>query len=539
MIKLTPIEHELIYQHSGLPDEEKRRWHGLIEKIESTGKRVEIARQLHAILEKDFKDAIKGIANKKEPFKRISTLFTLASVPAEIGVDQKVARKIAHSEDYSKKLSEFLENNIKRIIPLEKKLTPEGSKALRDAEYLSNLFKYYYGYKNRLNNSNYVQIFQMIHKAFLEDGIEGVKKLKYDSKEFRNALPDDELREFAKNLDKAVGSVGGSSKSENFYKTIKGKLEDYKKHKEEEKENISEQIEKQQSRLEKEIENIMGEMNADNSIKALVNKRDVERLKQKKETLKGKAKKIMNALIGKTSRLATIEKEADNAKKAANIGEEIVKKLSELKNKSAEEQIKTLEELRLKYNREALEHHAEVLSSLGKPVYNDLSFFISNLLNFQASDEKEKVISKITHNPKFLFSVGKFENNCQSPGVTHSQSLLGFVAHPNELTIAHFSPDGEFIGFSFAHFLKSEESNKYALVIERPYSNHGNLKPAMVKASKKIAEKIEELAKKRKLKLKVFLKDEIPGGKYRVLPSPYLSKWYDVKGGEIGGGETV
>ncbi len=535
--------------------EECRKWAEKVEKEDSHGQRVEVARMLHGVLEKNLGGSLWGVAEKRDAFKRLETLYTIASLPKEIQFNESKVKKIMASDEHEKLLRDSLSEILKSIIPLEKEIKEE--KALKNMEYLSNLFKYHAGYKN---NRNHLELFQAIHKAFLEDGVEGVKKLKYHNEEFKDVL-DEETKKFAEELDERLGEVtagGASSGKFDLYEVFKGKLGDFQQHAEQEKldEALKDALKKAESDVQTIANNLKGALNESGDatlselsglVENLVEKRDFNGLRNEAEKLMGKKfekeklEKTRNFAIGNLNRLADkigILVNQEELSKAIAVGKEIAAGFANLKDMPLEDQYKTLSNLERKFGRENLEKHEKRLASLGKANFMDLRYFVKQVLEPPQKPSGETVKARIVHDASLLFTLGKFENNCQSPGVQQSQSLLGFTAHPSELTIGFFDEDGEFIGFSFAHFLKHGEG--HALAIERPYSNHGNLKPVMNKLLEEIAKKIDVLASEKRLELKAFLSKNKPSGlDLKVLASPFVSKWYDVKGGEVHGGEKI
>ncbi|HII38998.1 TPA: hypothetical protein HA318_03280 [Candidatus Micrarchaeota archaeon] len=66
------------------------------------------------------------------------------------------------------------------------------------------------------------------------------------------------------------------------------------------------------------------------------------------------------------------------------------------------------------------------------------------------------------------------------------------------------------------------------MVFERPYSNYGNLKPLMENAIKKAITRVAA--------------DALRAGEktgFSVLPSPFVKKWCDCKGGSVSGVEEI
>ncbi|NYZ78373.1 hypothetical protein H0N96_03155 [Candidatus Micrarchaeota archaeon] len=556
-IKLTPIESELIFEHlpvskeefEKLPEkerkkwfEEREKWRSEVEKVDGESRRVELSRMLHRVLDQKLGSHLQGIIEKKDAFERLGTLFTIASLPEEIPLkkSEKDIKNIMAAADHGKALHERLLPFLKKIIPLEK--TKLQDEALENSEYLSNLFKYHAGYKD---DKNRLEVFQMIHKAFLEDGVKGVKKVKYHSEHFKEALKDEKTRKFAEDLDGLLGEVtAGGGRKFDLHEVFKGKLEDFEAHSKQEKldEALAEAERKAQAtagELKKALSDV-GDDALSKRVEKLVAKRDFEALREEAEGLKkkqaaGKKEKIRSFAIGALSRMASLGKQED-MRKAIHAGKEIAAELEKLEGKPLGKQYESLSELERKFGRGNLEKHEKALAALGKASFLDLSYFIKQVLEPPQKSAGETVTARIVHDADLLFTLGKFENNCQSPGVTHSQSLLGFAIHPSELTIGFFNEEGEFIGFSFAHFM--QHGDGHAVAIERPYSNHGGLKPAMEELRKQIAGKIEVLAQKRGLKIKAFPSNEKPSG-LKTLPSPYVSKWYDIKSGEVSGGEQI
>jgi len=541
----TPVDL-ILFEMLRLPEEQREKWKAKIRAIDSVSKRVEISRCLESIWRQNLDVHLQGVIEKKDAFERLETLSIIANLPENIPLKNSETdiKKIMASSEHEKALHETLSKYLKEIIPLEK--TELRKEALNNPEYLSNLYKYHADYKK---NSDHLEIFQMIHKAFLEDGVEGVKKLKYHDKHFQKALEDEKTRKFAEDLDELLGEVtaGGSMKF-NLHEVFKGKLEDFKIHSKQEKldEALAETERKMKetaSELVKAVKEV-GDEELSKRVEALVKKGDFKSLSEeakklteelKKQKFEGKREKARNFVIGASSKMASLG-EMEDIQNAVDAGKKIAAELEKLEGKSLAEQYKTLSQLEREFGRENLERYEKTLAALGKASFLDLKYFVKQVLEPPQKPTGETVTARIVHDASLLFTLGKFENNCQSPGVRNSQSLLGFAAHPNELTIGFFDKEGEFVGFSFAHFLQHGEG--YAVAIERPYSNHGSLKPTMEELRKKIADKIEVLAQQHGLKIKAFPSNEKPSG-LKTLPSPYVSKYYDMKGGVVSGGEEI
>ena len=534
---MTPIEEDLIYTHLPLP-KERDEWKRRIEEIEGDSERVQISRMLYNVLDKELGKALEKIIDKKDAFERLNTLFTISLLPQDMKINAETAQKVINSPDHEEELHKILQESLKKIIP--KLGDIKSTKSLSNGEYLQNLFKYHNHYAK---TRDHLEIFQMIQKAFLEDGAEGVKKLQYHAKEFEDSLPDEKMRGFAEKLDKEIGEVSASNGgSSDLYELMKGKFEDFENHSQQESledvEEAGKKIEELKPQLEKALQS-MEDKELSKKINKLVEGKNNEEMKKelenlKKQSLEGSKERSRNYLIGILTRitnLSSIQAVSDSIK----TGEEVVEELKKMKGKPFEEQERMLRKIQEKQGAEKLEKAASTLGAMGKASFQDLNYFIKQVLN-PPHKEEGTITSHVTHDASELFTLGKFENNCQSPGIHQSQSLLGFVAHPSELVIGHYL-DNEFIGFTFAHFLKSEDNN-YAILFERAYSNHGTLKTAMQQNIDKIKEKINEMAKKEKIPLKAIYKEESKG-KYKVMHSPHVSKWYDCYSGEVRGGETI
>jgi len=560
-IPLTPLEEELIDTHMPVPKSEKDAWRKMVEEMTSEGKRVEIVRTLHRVLEageeerpdkkiseSDYGQAFQGLIHKPDVLERIETLHTLASLPKEMRIKGSEARKVVASEDHIEKLHDLLQERISKIIPV-KEFHPEGKAALKNVEYLGNLFKYNAGYAS---DHNHLEIFQMIQKAFLEKGVKGLKELKYHSKEFQEALPEEKTRAFLEKLDEEIGSAStGAGGPIDLYKIVEGKLADYEAHqKEVAAKDVMQEAREQTAQIEGKLKGALtpfGESAESKpiaeKIAALLAKKDYKNLEKEKEALRGRsltgrADRLRGAVVGQLDKLTTLVKEAESINEAVEVGKDVTESIRGLKGKPYEKQLELLEKIKQEHGREKLEKHGNALGVLGKPVYKDMSYFITQVLEPpQAGGEGEGVTTRITHNLQQLFTLGKFENNCQSPGVQQSQSLLGFVAHPSELTFGHFSNEGEYIGFTFAHVLQRKDG--HSLIFERSYTNHGHLKETMRKTNEELGRRIEKLAKEKGVALKVYFHDRMPSKEHTVLRSPYVHKWYDVAHGQVHGGETV
>ncbi len=544
-IKLTPLEKKLIYNHLPLQLGEREKWAKKVEDVDSIGKRVELARMLCQIVEKKLGWGLQGVAEKPDALKRLETLYTIACLPENILLKNEDVRGIMESPEHEKLLGEKLNEFLKKIIPNLTKIVEEN--ALRNTEYLSNLFEYHENYKS---DSNHLELFQMIHKAFLEGGVNEVKKLKYHDKHFQHALKDEKIRGFAEKLDELLGEVtasGAYGGKFDLHEVFKGKLEDFERHAKEEKidEALARAEKKVQESAEK-LKNALKEFNdaeLSKQVENLLKKRDFEGLRGvagnlTKTKFTGKKERIRNLVIGALNAITSLG-DQEKLREAVNAGKKIAERFGKLEGKSLREQYETLSSIEREFGRGKLEEHAKTLAALGKASYQDLSFFIKQVLEPPQKPSGGIVKARIIHDPSLLFTLKKFENNCMSPGTRQSQSLLGFTIHPNELTIGFFDEDGEFVGFSFAHFLEHE--NGHALAIERPYSNHGGLKPVMGTLTQEIAEKINELARDRGLQLTAFRSHEKPSGLIglKVLPSPYVKKYYDIKRGSVSGGEAI
>jgi len=561
---LTPLEKDLIDTHMPIAEKEKEAWRAFVGKMDSEGKRVEIVRVLHRVLEageeeskdiskSDYGQAFQGLIHKPDVMERIETLHTLASLPKEIRVKGSEAREIVASDRHVEKLQNVLQELVGRIIPV-KEFHPEGRAALKNVEYLGNLFKYRAGYRG---DPNHLEIFQMIHKAFLEKGVNGIKELKYHSKDFQEALPDEKMRDFLEGLDGELGSKSAQAgKDIDIYKIVEGKLTDYEAHRREEKRDVLEQAREQTAELENKLRNTLqpfGESKESKpvaeKIAALLAKKDYKNLEKEKEALRGKpligkVERLRGAVVGQLEKLMPLFKETEKLHDTVEFGRTLTESFRELEGKPYEKQLELLEKIRQEHGNEKLENHAKTLNALGKQVYSDMGYFISQVLEPpRPAEENETVTTRITHDAQHLFTLGKFETNCQTPGVQHAHAVLGFTAHPNELTFGHFSNEGEYIGFTFAHVLQAKQGG-LALVFDKIYSSKGHLRDAIHKTNTELGKKIEQLAQKRGLALKVYQRDNMPRKELTVLPTPYVRyKWYDIandlRGAEVYGGETM
>lgn len=559
MIPLTPLEQELVEEHAaklgGLTKEEQGRWLRLIEGTESDSVRVDIVRSLHAVLERDEEDKsgigfaralretvkTEGIGHK-ETLARLATLHTLARMPKDIPLNKDDAVKITGAPDHSKMLKDILLGHVRKIVPA-KDICEEGIRALENVDYLSNLFKYrtHYG-----GNSAHKEMFENIQRAFLEGGAKGLKKLKYRSPDFKQGMEDERLRSFAEGLDDAVGGIGGAVGTVDLWPGYRDKIKDFRDHAGTEKpEESLEAAAGRAKDLRRELsEAVKGLPEVEPLVSGALKESDPDGMRKVLEELKtkkfsGKAERVRMLSIGRLAQLANVVR-VDAIKEAFAVGNEIAGQLPGLEGKSFEEQRRFLEGLQQRYGREALGRHAEILAALPKQTGRDLSFLIHQVVEPPRVSGASEVSARITHDASELFTLGKFEHNCQSPGTTQSESLLGFAAHPNELTLAFHDSSGEYVGFAFAHFLQhKEEKGRYALAVERPYSDHQELKSGMNDAISEFKRKVEALAKKEGLPLEVHPKDALPRDRWMVMPSPYVHKWYDIKGASVHGGEVV
>ncbi len=535
-VSMTPLETELVYKFLPLP-KERSEWKKRIEEIDNESERVQIMRALYKVLDKNYGKCLEGVIEKKDAFKRLNGLYSISLLPESVGVDKKTVTNVINDPYYEKKVHEILRKGLERIIPNIGDI--KSISALSNADYLQNLFQYHNYYSK---TGNHLEIFRMIQKAFLEEGSEGVKKLKYHSKEFRGILPDDDIRSFAEKIDERIGEVSTLSKGDHsVFESLEEKFNDFANHsKNENLEDIEEagkELEKLKPRLEKALAN-MNDARLSEKIKKAVEEKNDEELKKELEALKkqkfqGLKERNRNFLIGVLTRegnLSNMEAVSNSVK----LGKEVVEELKNLKGKPVEKQESMLRQIREKYGVEKLDKVASTLKAFKNSTFQDLNYFLSVVIN-PPQKKEGNVTSHVTHDATELFTLGKFENNCQSPGTRQSESLLGFAIHPSELVIGHYLND-EFIGFTFAHFLKS--NNNYAILFERPYSNHSTLKNAMQKNIEKIKEKINEAAKNEKIPLTAVFKNELKGD-YKVLNSPYVRKYYDCKPGEVSGGERI
>jgi hypothetical protein len=90
------------------------------------------------------------------------------------------------------------------------------------------------------------------------------------------------------------------------------------------------------------------------------------------------------------------------------------------------------------------------------------------------------------------------------------------------------------VGFSFAHLVKGK--SKDYLVIERAYSNHGNLKGEMDAQREEMARRVNEVAKKAGVNLRAGTKAQLSGKEVTSYPTVYnVNKYYDIAAGSVSG----
>lgn len=589
-IPLTPLEHEVVYHDLpknlkaiGVKEAEVKehqvRWHKFIESEDSESKRVDLLRKLLAVqpihdppqlLFKDdagdekerkakFLSALTdllgqskpGPQSRREAASRLDTLHSLSVLPKEIPLTEGVVNGIVGHEDHRGQLREFLVGHVKHAVDDENgklgELHPQGVEALGDGEWLRNLFLYNAHFAT--TGSDHSSLFRELQRAFLNGGVEGVKRIKFGHDHFKSAgIEDEKLAGFLESLDSKLGTVhSGKTEGElDLYNLYAGKLEDFAEHSKQEDLNASlKAVEKLTDGL---SATVKGAGKVEGIVDGLLKENDHSKIPaaigklRGLKGLKGREERARAFSIGALSKLAAASKISPET---IRTGLKVAERFRQLKGKSPAEQRSMLEAMQREFGREALEGHRDALNAAGKQTGKDLGYFIGEVLNPPKAQAGGEVSGSITHDPRHLFTLGKFQNNCQSPGTQQCPSILGYTAHPQEVTLAFHTPQEEgegmdFSGFAFAHVLEhKEKKGRYAVVFERPYTDHGELKPAMDAVIEKARDRIEGLAKKAGLKLEAHTRATLPRNQFKVLPSRHgLTKYYDIAGG-VHGGEVI
>ena len=472
----------------------------------------------------------------REAATRVNTLASLLEMEKELKIPPAELQRVLHEPNLKPLIQGlFKEYFIKRGLGIDiPKFHDDALRVISNPEMISRSLAYNKDYRGDRNNR---QVYLDGWKAFLTEGRRGVKKYKFSKA--MDVFKDEKMASFVSDIDRIVGNIrpGGEVKEINLQEHFRGKLADFESHSKEV--DMKQLIAQDKTKLDKALKEIdMKALGVDKeALVQILLKQDVEAINQfmgklKGKQIKGKAGRLKGALLGALSNHVSVL----NSVKAFGIARELHKM-----PKGREAQYKFLEGLQEKFGKETIVSLGKLFESLSrknpKPIYGDLSFFMENIHNPPrpvAAEESGEVHSRITYDLADLLRVGKFEKNCQNTGnSTHNHGLLSFSFDPAELTLAHYS-GGEIIGFSFAHVVKGKKKNY--LVIERAYSDHGNLKPEMNAQREEMARRITEAAKKAGLNLRGGTKEQLKGKEVETFPSAYnIGKYYDIAGGSVSG----
>ncbi|MBI5225259.1 hypothetical protein HY989_05300 [Candidatus Micrarchaeota archaeon] len=546
---LTSIERDVIITQSPLDHKEQRGWREAFVRINSFGTRVEALRNMADVIENKMGLLLHGISRKSDALSRLRTASVIANLPKEIAVDHARAGKIINAQNHSDELAKELASKISTVVPV-KSINSNIMKHL-SPEYIANLFTYsghYRSLKDSTQKEN--SLFEKVNSAFLEKGVDGVKEVKYHSEEAKeiqqhSKIPDSIIR-FLESLDSHVGATDSNKQltsKATIFESYQGKLGDYKLHLKEEGDparnhSLESEQEKSKKDLNSQIELLEKKISFSHDFKKLVAGGEYsnafDAIKKTHESATNLEKQHIAKVLQPLDRLTKLSK-IDEAREAIKIGQEIVSEILALEKVDPESQIERFEKLRQKHPEEKIEKYAKTLKALGKNTYNDLAYFLEELKRRPESTATE-VETKITHNAMDHFTLGKFENNCQSPKTPQCRSLISNSAELTELVLGHYgdaetSSGKEFIGFSFAHLLKGREG--YLLAVERPYSHQAQLKPKMQENINRIIEQINSLAYRQKVPISAALSEIAKNATgYSTIPT-HVKKYYDMKSGFV------
>jgi hypothetical protein len=382
-----------------------------------------------------------------------------------------------------------------------------------------------------------LEAFKGVNKAFVEDGLKGVKDYRYRGQRAQEVIKDaripPKLVKFLEELDSKQRITSQTGEGGDLYDAFEQKLVDYDAHsKEEDPIELLSKASEEAEKSRKQAEGILSQLPNEfaERVQAHLQSSEFEKAleeTQAKEGLSNNQARRANALIPHLKRLKE-SSDLDKGREAVEAAQRAVKatrSLKNLKGKPWEEQARVLEAA----GRGLKQEHLEFLKAMPKSVFRDLAFFAEQALN-PPKQESSGLETRVTHSPEELFTLGKFQNNCQSPGTTQSVGLPGFAGHPTELTLGHYA-DGEFVGFTFAH-LTHAPNNQFALVLENPYTNHQGSHSQMQEHLKEFKERVARAAKKQGLPLTAYLQGEAKGKGLQTIET-HLPKWYDVVGGKV------
>ncbi|MFA4946369.1 MAG: hypothetical protein WC607_02390 [Candidatus Micrarchaeia archaeon] len=538
---LTKVEHELIVDNSELPGEVQNKWLDRVRLLENENQRVELARNLKTILEQEHHGSLAAINPGNANFlTRLSEAAVLAGLPQELGVNGKQAEEVMRSANPSEALEKLLLEKLGHVIGA-KTLSEEGKRALGNPEYLKNLFLYHSAFEKGgsewSRGTQQLDAFKGINKAFLESGVKGAKDYKYRGEKAREVIKDAQiptkLVSFLEGLDSSHRVTTEAGGEGDLYDAFEQKLADYAGHlKEENPLELLEKAGKEAAPAREKANEVLARLPKEfsDAVAAAIKTGDYEKalaITREKTGLSKTNARIANALIPHLKQLIELGElgKGREAVEAAQRAVAAARSLEKLRGKPWGEQTRALEQA----GRGLKQEHLDFLRAMPKSVFRDLAFFAEQALK-PPQRESSGLETHVTHAQDELFTLGKFQNNCQSPGTTQSVGLPGFAGHPTELTLGHYA-DGEFVGFTFAH-LTHAPNGKFALVIERPYTNHQGLHQSMTEHLQEFKERVAKAAEKQGVPLTVYLQSEAKDKGLHTIET-HLPKWYDVTGGKV------
>ena len=413
------------------------------------------------------------------------------------------------------------------------------------ANLIPRIFEYYAHAQKWVGEGNLEKgSFQAMVRAFVEEGPEGIWKLKFS----KTNLPEP-VFDFLKQLHAIRISTRPSRIRElNLFEHVFSlHLENFEAHAKIEgfsTKKISADTIKELQDIVKKIKIILNNPNlvppqgihkelllkyaTENNVREI--SRAVDYLKKIPEkNLSRREKAFKNAVLGPLTNLAGLYRIVEGIE----LFEKLLPEIKKMEKLEPGAQMQKIIELRQRFGEQNIEHYAKLFASIGrrpgKLAVNDIGNLFKSIAETQPLKAREKALAinaRITYDLNDILESGEFGQNCLS-AERMGYPIVGFTLDPQEFFLG-FYKNKEYIGFSIIHIMQTEKG--LVMFIERPYTNHTEMVPQMNESADAFATEATKIIKEKKIPLDIETMWRKTPETKKPLPPIHSKKYYDVLG---------